>query len=278
MTYKNILVHVDGTAAAEHRVEAAVAMSKRFGCPVTGAFVSSSPFREYVFDGAGMPMPQQALEEYLEECTRQVEAASRAARGAFANATDQRPDARWVDLNGDSKDDLVRCARRHDLTILPPTISPAFGDVTYNAGEIGMASGGPVLILKHGGYPIDFGRNILIAWNDSRESTRALRDAWPFLETAKSIHFLKVGRGSDRELDSAMRQLLKDHGCPEPRIHVDENDESAVEDLIRLYTGRTGADLAVLGLYGHSRLQEIVFGGVSRDLLSNPPIPLLMSH
>lgn len=278
MTYKNILVHVDATAGGELRIAAATALGARFGCPLTGAFVASSRLPDYMFADVVSLMPQDVLDGYLKECVERIEVASNTGRATFSRIAGLAPKTRWVDVNGDSKDDLVACARRHDLVILPPLIEPAFSSVRFTAAEIGMASGGPVLVLKHGGYPVDFGKKILIAWKESREAVRALRDAWPFLETAAEVHFLKIGQGGGAEVDSLMRQLLKDHGCVTPRMHVDENDVSPVEDLIRLHVGRAGADLVVLGLYGHSRLQELMLGGVSRNLLADPPMPLLVSH
>jgi nucleotide-binding universal stress UspA family protein len=184
----------------------------------------------------------------------------------------------WLDIDGDNASALIACARRHDLAVLPPEMKPALSDNVITAAEIGMASGGPVLVLKHGGYPIDFGKKILVAWKDSRESARALRDAMPFLSRAEEIHFLTVSRSGEAELDELLQRHLHVHGCGQAKLVVDRNEEVAVPDLIRRHVGVVGADMVVLGLYGHSRLQEIMLGGVSRDLLRDMPMPLLMSH
>jgi nucleotide-binding universal stress UspA family protein len=184
----------------------------------------------------------------------------------------------WLSVNGDTAAPLAACARRHDLTILPPEMTPAFGKTVIRAAEVGMASGGPVLVLKHGGFPMDFGRKILVAWNDSRESARALRDAWPFLEPAEEIHFLTVSRRGEAELDDVLQRHLHSHGCRTAKLTVDRNDESPIGNVICRHVGIVGADMVVLGLYGHSRLQEMVLGGPSRDLLHDTPMPLFMSH
>lgn len=279
MTYRNILVHVDGTAAAGRRVDAAVALATRFNCPLTGAFARSTRLPSYMFADAITPMPQDVLDGYLADRMKEVETASNQAREVFRAHLGRDPiTTRWLDIDAENEDQLIHCAKHHDLTILPPEIAPAFSDVVISAARVGMASGGPVLILKHGGYPIPFGRKILIAWNDSREAMRAIRDAWPLLETAEEIHILKVSRAGGDELDALMMRLLRDHGCPSPQLHVDRPGDTPVEDLIRLCAGRTGADLIVLGLYGHSRLRELVMGGVSRSLLADSPLPLLVSH
>ena len=75
-----------------------------------------------------------------------------------------------------------------------------------------------------------------------------------------------------------MQRQLQDHGCPAAHFHFEEAGDTPVEHVLRLHVGRTGADLVVFGLYGHSRLREFVVGGVSRSMLFDPPMPLLMSH
>lgn len=279
MTYRNILVQVDTLIGANARIAAAGQLALRFGCPLTGAFLRSSRLPNYMFADAITPISQDALDGYLQERMSEVEAASQAAKKLFDANVPTQVKTRWLDIEGETDDELIACAKRHDLVIIPPEIMPAFSDKVIPAARIGMASGGPVLVLKRGGYPVPFGGKILVAWSASRESVRAIRDAWPFLEAAHEIHFLRVGEAGDsRELDALMRRQLQDHGCPAAQFHFEEAGDTPVEDVLRLHIGRTGADLLVSGLYGHSRLREFVVGGVSRNMLSDPPMPLLMSH
>jgi nucleotide-binding universal stress UspA family protein len=226
-----------------------------------------------------LPPAGDVLELAIEERTQEVCKVSTAARAMFNEATrDAAVPFHWVDANGDSETELVACARRHDLAILPPEMKAAFGERTIKAAQIGMASGGPVLVLKHGGYPASFGRKILVAWNNSRESARALRDALPFLSTADEITFLTVSHRADRDLDDLLQRHLVSHGCKPARLVVDRGDPESIGDVIKLHVAETGADMVVLGLYGHSRLYELVLGGVSRNLLQDPPMPMLISH
>ena len=278
MTYRNVLVHVDNSKSAKTRIDAAVSLALRFKCAITGVFLKSEFVPNYIV-GEGMALPSENVERFIEERAEETSKAMVAARQLFDEA------ARiacipfhWLDINGDSPAALIACARRHDLAILPPQMKASFSQAVISAAEIGMASGGPVLVLKHGGYPADFGRKILVAWKDSRESARALRDAWPFLAQAEEIHFLAVSPDGEAELDELLQRHLHVHGCKEARLVVDRNDEAPVADLIRRQVGIVGADLVVLGLYGHSRLREMVLGGVSRDLLRDIPMPLLVSH
>lgn len=279
MTYRNILVHVDNSKAAKTRVAAGAALASRFRCAVTGVFLKSERYPAYVIADGMLPAAGDVLELAIKERTQEVCNASAAARTMFEEAVREASvPSHWLDVNGDSEIELVACARRHDLAILPPEMKAAFGEGAIKAAQVGMASGGPVLVLKHGGYRMAFGRKILVAWNDSRESARALRDAWPFLSMAEEVTFLTVSHRADRELDELMQRHLRSHGCKQARLVVDRSDPESIGDLIKLQAAETGADMIVLGLYGHSRLYELVLGGVSRNLLQDPPMPMLVSH
>lgn len=279
MTYRNIFVHVDSSAGAKARVAAASSLAARFKCPLTGGFAYSSKLPRYVVADAITPISEGVLDAYLAEQAQAIAKASGAARDVFmASLADTTIQTRWLDVDVETDDQMLAAAKRHDLVILPSEIKPSFGDHLITAEAVGMASGGPVIVLKHGGFPVPFGKKILIAWKETREAMRAVRDAWPLLEAAEEIHFLRVSKDASSELDASMLRLFKDHGCPMPQLHVDRNDGAPVEALIRLHAGRTGADLIILGLYGHSRVRELVMGGVSRGLLADPPMPLFMSH
>lgn len=279
MTYRNIFVHVDSSAGAKARVAAASSLAVRFKCPLTGGFVYSSKVPRYVVADAITPISQGVLDAYRAEQAEAISKASGLAKDVFmASLADKAIHTRWLDVDLETDNQMLATAKRHDLVILPSEIKPSFSEHVIPAEAVGMASGGPVIVLKHGGFPVPFGKKILIAWKETREAMRAVRDAWPFLEAAEEIHILRVSRDAPNELDASMLRLFQDHGCPTPQLHVDRNDDAPVEGLIRLHAGRTGADLIVLGLYCHSRVRELVMGGVSRGLLADPPMPLFLSH
>ncbi|HVY87951.1 MAG TPA: universal stress protein [Hyphomonadaceae bacterium] len=278
VAYKNILVHVDNTPAGKTRIAAAVALAKKFNSGLSGVFLRSELIENPAI-GDGVAPSSATVAAYLSERNEEITNEMCAARRIFDEAVREAGvPFWWLDINGDSSDAIIACARRHDLVVLPSEMRPALGRHVTAAADVGMASGGPTLVLKHGGFPMAIGRKILIAWKDSRESARALRDAWPFLTQAEEIHFLVVSKHGESELDDLLQRHLYVHGCKEAKLTVDRDDEMPVGDIIRRHVGMTGADLVVLGLYGHSRLREIALGGVSRDLLSDVPMPLLLSH
>ena len=278
MTYGNILVHVDNSTAAKQRVEAAAAIACGFKCFLTGVLLKSEPIPPYI-TGDGIAMPTESVERYFDERQARVSEVCSSARSMFARVMDSAGlPVHWLEANGDTDEDLISCARRHDLVILPPAMKPVFGNNTITAAQVGMACGGPVLVLPLSGYQKDFGKKILVAWNDSRESARALRDAWPFLAKADEIRFLTVSRQAEKELDGLLERHMREHNCLPAEVVINRRDDIVTGDIIRRHIGMAGADMAVLGLYGHSRLRELVLGGVTRDLLDELPVPLLMSH
>ena len=279
MSYRSILVHLDNSKAAETRLAVAANLATRFECALTGVFLKSDLYPHYLTADAVAPIPVEEFDRIFSERAELARKAGAAARQKFDEvARVNRFPFHWLTINGDSEAELVVCATRHDLIILPPEMKAAFGERVTTASQVAMASGGPVLVLKHGGYPLEFGKKILVAWNDSRESNRAVRDAWPFLAKADRVDFLTVSSNASEKLDELMQRHLREHSCRFGRLIVDRSDTVSVADTIRLHVGETGADMVVMGLYGHPRLQELVLGGVSRELVRDPPMPLLISH
>ncbi|MFT3725395.1 MAG: universal stress protein [Hyphomonadaceae bacterium] len=277
MTYRNILVFVDKSGASRLRVQAAVGIARRFGASLTGVFLKAEQIPAFIAGDAFSAVT--AVEVYMDERAKLVAESSAAARNLFEDiARNAGIQFDWIETQGDDTGGIIACARRHDLSILPVRMYVAGGISDIDAAGVAMAAGGPVLILPELGYPATVGGKILVAWKESREAARALHDAWPFLAKASEVTLLSVGRDAEAGFDEIQRRNLAAHGCRTAKMVVDRNDERDVGDAIRLNAGMVGADMLVLGLYGHSRLQELFLGGVSRNLLSDITLPVLVSH
>jgi len=142
-----------------------------------------------------------------------------------------------------------------------------------------MQAGRPVLIAPPKGTLLS-GRKVVVAWKDSREARRALSDSIPFLEAAEGVLVLEVcdedGLDDARiRTDDVVSALRRRKVAAERRSRIRPRHRQPAHP-----GGSLGlrADLIVLGCYGHSRLGEWVFGGVTRDLLSQDEIYLLLSH
>jgi nucleotide-binding universal stress UspA family protein len=145
-----------------------------------------------------------------------------------------------------------------------------------------LASGRPLLAVPYAGQFERVGDRVLVAWNASREATRAVNDALPLLRGATIVTVLAVnpkhgieGHGDVPAADIVLH--LARHGVKAEAAHTIANDISEGDALLS-YAADLGADLIVAGGYGHSRARETVFGGVTRTLLEEMTVPMLLSH
>jgi nucleotide-binding universal stress UspA family protein len=278
MRYRSILVQVDDAYGARARVSAAVRLAIEHNASLTGVFLKSEGTPAYLV-AEGVVTSAEAVDLFYKETEAEAVRANDEARATFEKALPLAGiSASWHTLNGASHDHLANYARRHDLAILPRRmlVAPAAADIS--AEKIALSSGGPVLVLPEAGYPPTFGRKILVAWKDSRESARALRDAWPFLAAAEEVHFVTAIQDGERQLDEVMQRHLQEHGCKTSRLIVDRDTDAPTGEVIRRHIDLLGADMIVMGFYGRSRLQEFMLGGVSRDMLAHLTMPVLLSH
>lgn len=277
MSYRNILVLADETAASQVRIAAATHVAARFGASLTGVFLRSDHVPGFVvgdtFSAAA------TVEAYVEERDQNLAIASAEARKIFETAlVPHNVESHWIEINGDDDLAVLAAVRRYDLTVFPHVATSTFGTYAISASHIGMGAGGPVLVLPERGFPVPFGKRVMVAWKESREAARALRDAWPFLAAAEEVHFLSVSPDAPEDFDELMKRNLEAHGCRLTHMHVDRNDDMETANAIQRHAGMVGAELIVMGLYGHSRMRQLLLGGVSRDIMGALPLPLLVSH
>lgn len=278
MSYRDILVQIDDRPASMARAEAAAVLAARLKCRLTGVFLKSNFINNYMAAEALAYMSPGAIDSVLKEQAAAVQKASAASREAFERAAGSAGvDSDWLTVDGDSNEALIARARRFDLTVFPTAATASLGLHRISAGALGLASGGPLLVVPDRGVGATCGERVLIAWKGSRESARALRDAWPLISGAKTVHILVVSPQGEGGPDGLLQRHLEHHGCKADLI-VDPSHDASAGDILRKQAKALNADLIVMGLYGRPRLQEIVLGGVSHDLLDDPPCALLVSH
>ncbi len=172
---------------------------------------------------------------------------------------------------------LAEYARLRDLAIVPV---PDSYDQWY-AETIIFGSGRPTLVLPEASASKELGLNrVLIAWDFSRAAARAVSDAIPILEKAREVCILTVTNEktiSSRRSSSELAKNLSRHGID---VVVEEVDAAgrAIGKVLTQQVASRGADLLVMGAYGHSRFREFILGGATRSILTKPPIPVLLSH
>lgn len=280
MAYKNLLVHLDETEACKGRVAAAIALAKAQEAHLTGlslAIEASVP----AYIGGQLPA------EVLDVQRAQMLERGRAAAAVFdkaLTAAGQEGESRVVSgLDIDSARVITLHARHADLVVLGQEEPEApTGVPRHRVEDVILAAGRPALVIPYIGAGKALGQRVMVAWDASRESARAVNDAMPLLEQAKTVTVLSVNprpgvdrHGEEPGADIALH--LARHGVKVDvqRTQVDEID---IGDTVLSRLADLSIDLLVMGAYGHSRLREVVLGGVTRTLLESMTVPVLMSH
>ncbi len=169
-------------------------------------------------------------------------------------------------------------ARLHDLTIVDAEPEALVPDREL-IGALLMGSGRPLLVVPPG-WDTFQARRILFAWDGSARAARAAADALPFLQAAEAVEVVAVTGEKDLPVTVPGADIaphLTRHGVnvkvrPLPALRGD------VAETLRNHATLTLADIIVMGGYVHSRLREMVFGGVTQSLLRQSPVPLFMAY
>lgn len=213
----------------------------------------------------------QRLQELAEAAARSVQAD---AAAAGVDCSVETPHLGYPDLLNAFRSQ----ARLHDLTILDAESET----VNLDRGLIEallMDSGRPLLIVPPGqdGF---HARRIILAWDGSARAARAAADALPFLRIAEAVDVVSVTGEkdlSDTVSGAGIARHLDRHGVAATALHV-ETQDGDVAQALRDTAHRSGADMIVMGGYVHSRLREMMFGGVTQSLLKQSPVPLFMAY
>lgn len=185
-----------------------------------------------------------------------------------------------VDLPGEAAASIGAASRLHDLSVVLQTEAGkhTFDDTISTA--ILFQSGGPVLFVPYIFRGVFKPRRIGVCWDGSRSAARALRDAGPLLMQADSLSVISVNPDRWAPSDPSPEQVVKyltryDHPV---RCIRSEEARSNIQPSILSRATDENLDMLIMGAYGHSRLQEHVLGGVTREMLETMTIPTLMSH
>ncbi len=274
MPLKDILVYVDDSAQAASTVAAACSLAVRHDAHLSGLAVNRPP---EIPGFAGVEIPASALEVLKQQRQEESDRARKIFDDAVkaAGLTDK---SGWSVTSGRPLESLSLRSRYADLTVISQSRSEVAGGGEDLVDDLIMASGRPILVIPYIGAPPEIGRNILIAWNASREAARAVSDAMPILESADNIEVFAVEPHGIGDIPGAdIAKHLARHGLKAGASKTTGLDID-VGDVLLNQVADNGADLVVMGAYGHSRMRELVLGGATRHLLEHMTVPVLLSH
>lgn len=267
-----ILMHMDETARMGERIRFARMLSESLDAIIMCRPCSMSGLMPYPLAfGAAAPAVQA------------MRAAQEASRDKlyrlFTEYGGGSPRLRWVEPDNAAPWDFARHAFYADLMLLGQRDVQDPMDPLLPADflpSLLMQSGRPAVVFPYVGTAAPIGRTVLVAWNESRESARALSAALPWVRTAASVHAVVYGRDVQQPLER-LRAFLRAHGVADPRVHAGGQAEDVGNHLLSL-AADLGADLLVMGCYGHSRAREWVLGGATRTVLDCMTLPVLLAH
>jgi nucleotide-binding universal stress UspA family protein len=276
MSFKTILVHIDSGPRCSARIEVAIRLAIQHDAHLVGLQVLTP------FEPPGYVMAEMG--PAIIEAQRQVAAAEIArAESDFARRTSGAGlgNVEWRAVIDDPVDAMTLHARYADLIVIGQANAAYKSHMPADFPErLLLAAGRPVLILPAIGDFPSIGKRILVAWNPSREATRAVTDAIPLLRLADNVHVMAVNpklgeHGTVAGADIGL--YLARHGV-RVEVKADRGAEIDVGNELLSRAADLEADLIVMGGYGHSRLKEWVLGGATRTILESMTVPVLMSH
>jgi nucleotide-binding universal stress UspA family protein len=235
----------------------------------------------YSYIGSGAVLMQVGIDR-AESDARALELAAKTALAA--ESTTLRYSIETVVTQLGALTDLVASrARFADLVILPRPYGAGIGPEAEAIVEAALFQGkAPVLVLPTTGLgPNIQPKRVVLAWNQSAESMTAARRALPLLQAADAVNITVIDPSSQGEERSdpggALCQLLTRHGVA-AEVAVLARSLPRISDVLARHIRDQGADLLVMGAYGHSRFREAILGGATRNMLEQAEVPVLMAH
>ena len=278
MAFAAMIVHLDDSPVCELRLAVAVRAATHFRSALAGVYLVPTAA---ITPSIAALLPPHVVEERLLESG----GAQRKAEQLFRRSA-ARPDFD-IDFRapaGDPLDAAIAHARCADLIIVgqpdPEDRTEFFA--RRLAEHVLLESGTPMLIVPYTGAGADLGRHVAVAWDGGREAARAVRDALPLLVEAEIVTVVRVTRRQREQSyeppsHAALDGYLAAHGVRAQFSDAEgASDEVAERMLSEL--ANAGADLLVMGGYGHARAREVALGGMTRSILATMTVPVFMSH
>jgi nucleotide-binding universal stress UspA family protein len=277
--YKNLLVNIPTERSPQPVIDGAISLATRCQAQLDAVSVGyeSSSMPLVAEGGAAVATIFEAeREKALERAHAALAIFETEAKRAGVTHSSRAISA----LQGEAAAILGATARLYDLAVVA---QPEFERDTFDntlAQEILFQSGGPVLFMPYTFKGAFQARRIGICWDGSRLAARAVRDAMPLLEQAEAITIITINAASSVPADASSAHLMRylsRLGVP-TEIDSKKTEKANIQTSILSLAADESLNLLVMGGYGHSRLKEIMFGGVTREMLESMTVPTLMSH
>ncbi|WP_439596084.1 universal stress protein [Falsiroseomonas sp.] len=281
MGLRDLLVHLDASPRAAARLDFAAALAARHGAHLVGlhAVEASLPA------GLTSDLGGAALGQLAQRMREEAQAQAGRSRASFEEKL--RRDGlqgEWREATTLPAEAVALHARYADLAVLGQP-QPGSAEAMLDAAlleSVLFQSGRPVLTVPHSGHFASAPERVLVAWNAGREATRAVHDALPLLRAASHVAVVAInprhgigGHGDVPAADIALH--LARHGVTATAAHI-VTEEVPEADVLLNEAADSDIGLIVMGAYGHSRLRQLILGGVTRGILARMTVPVLLAH
>lgn len=269
---KSVMVHISDDDAMDSRLQTALDITRANNGHLICLHVT--PVSAYTaFDGFGGVFIMGNVIDKVNDTISKVK--------QHVEKVMQHEDVSWDyrHIDSESASGLARLSGLQDIIVLSrpshmkSTYSPAtlFGDILFKADT-------PLLIVPENSNGFNVAAPALIAWNGSLEAANALRMAIPLLQFAKAVHIVTIEEDDRFDLPPLeAAEYLSRHGISS-EIHKKSSAKSNVDEMLVSSAQDFGAGYIVMGAYGSNRIYENIFGGVTKKLLNQCPMHLLIAR
>ena len=278
MGYKTILTVLTDYERQQQQLDSAIAMTRREDGHLDVFCMGVDHTQSgYYYAGASAYVFQESIDKAM------------AAAGALEEKVRERlhaEDIRWsvdsaVAQVGGLSTLVGMRARYSDLVVLNRPYGERATPDAEAATEAALFEGSAPILIVPGELKEPFGKKILIAWNQSNEAMASVRRALPLLQAADSVEITVIDpspNGPERsDPGGALGQMLTRHGV-KAEISVLARTQPLISDILNRRATEIGADMLVMGAYGHSRFRQAILGGATRNMLEKAQVPVLMAR
>jgi nucleotide-binding universal stress UspA family protein len=284
MAFRDVMV----VFAGDRRSEALLKVAAQITQPNAAHLVGLYLIQPITLFGAGVPYSgteteMRAFESIANERRARAEVkAGEVEKALVKTAGDMGLTQEWRFVEGEIEANAILHARHADIAVLGQADPEHPGEAPHLVESVLLGAGRPILAVPYVGRFDSVGRNVLVAWNATREAARAVNDALPILTRAEKVTVLSVNppsgaMGGPPWPGADIARHLARHGATAEATSTVSHDLD-VGDVVLSRAADFGSDLIVMGGYGHSRQREFILGGATRTLLRHMTVPVFLSH
>ena len=287
MTIKNVFAPLTGSTASSSFLDTALLLAKTFRAHAEILFIKESA--QFALSAAVLAEEARfAAQEFAESLEHEQGKSEKLARQRFDDLlTQQRidyrenslpadlPSAYWRVVEGVATEEIEQRGAAYDLIVVARSEDQVASRPIVEAALFG--TGCPVLVAPPSA-PKVVGERVMIGWNQGVPAARAVRYAMPFLEIAAHVEIFSVATGAKK--GTSAQDISRYLGWHDIKTELNSMppDQRSVGEVLLSQAKSSGADLLVLGAFSHSRLRQLVLGGVTSYVLEHAHLPVLMAH